>query len=177
MILWKSEDPVQITSMLNLPGFRLTDFQTSYASQKTQTGEYSMINLSLTLEREVSIYLLTVFVPVTMLVIVSWFGFLIAAKDQFLKSAIPLLTLFTLVIALVIWDRDQPRVSYTKAIDVWLGTCVTFIFVAFIETVLVYLMSSSECDRKTDTDQNDSADKSVSRPPMIGNFFCLKTFY
>ena len=163
MLLWKTENPVQITVHLNLPGFRLTDFKTDYASQKTATGEYSAIVLNLIFDRETSIYLIQVFVPITMLVIVSWLGFFIGVNDQFLKSIISLLALVTLVIALTIMNKELPRVSYTKAFDVWVGTCVTFIFAALVETVLAYLCSRSECAKKTEFDNlNDSEDKNVS---------------
>ena len=171
VILWKTENPVQVAVMLNLPGFRLTDYHTDYASQRTNTGEYSAIRLSLVFEREFTYYLVTVFVPITMLVIVSWLSFFIGIGEQFLKSIIPLLSLITLTLALNIWNKDQPQVSYTKAFDVWLGTCVTFIFAALIESVVVYLKNRSACDRKAEVDLNDSVDKNVSRHSAI--VFCF----
>jgi anionic glutamate receptor len=38
-------------------------------------GEYSCLQMQLTLKREFSYYLLTIYVPTCMLVIVSWFSF------------------------------------------------------------------------------------------------------
>ena len=162
MILWKAENPVQVTVHLNLPEFSLVKYQTTNVSQKTSSGEYSAINLDLVFERETGPYLLKVFIPITMLVIVSWLGFFIKVNEQFLKSIISLLVLITLVIALTVMNKELPRVSYTKALDVWTGTCVTFIFAALVESVLVYLCSRS-CDKKTESDHlNDSVDKNVS---------------
>ena len=127
--------------------------------------------LNLTLERESSYYLITLFVPVAMLVIVSWLSFFIGVKEQLLKTMIALGSLVTLVILLAIWNRDQPRVSYAKAIDVWLGTCVTFIFAALIESVIAYLLDRNECDKKPGVDLNDSSEKNVS--DHFESFLCF----
>lgn len=168
MILWKTENPVQLPLHLNLPGFRLIDYKTDYATQRTSTGEYSAILLNLVFERETSYYLMTVYIPVTMLVIVSWLGFFIGVNDQFLKSIISLLCLSTLMLALTVLNKELPRVSYTKAFDVWVGTCVTFIFAALVESVLAYLCSRSDCAKKSEFDNlNDSTDKNVSYLSLV----------
>lgn len=173
VLLWKNNDPVQVTAALNLPGFRLMQFVTSYSTSKTNTGEYSAILLNLIFDRETSHYLITLFVPVTMLVIVSWLSFFIRVKDQFLKTMIALVSLITLAISLNIWNyQDQPRVSYIKAIDVWLGTCVTFIFAALIESVIAYLLNRNGCERKTDVDPNDSMEKNVSYQQSLSLLGC-----
>jgi hypothetical protein len=43
-------------------------------------GEYSCLLMDLTLKREFSYYMLTIYVPTCMLVIVSWFSFWIDPK-------------------------------------------------------------------------------------------------
>lgn len=164
VILWTpSEHPVQVTNQLNLPDFTLTNFTTTYAVTKSATGEYSLIQLNLVFKRETSYYLMAVYAPVTMLVIVSYLSFFIGVKEQFLKFFISLLCLSTLIITVIILNKELPCVSYTKAFDVWLGTCMTFIFAALIESVVVYLFNRNDCDKKTElVNLNDSADKKVS---------------
>ena len=68
-------DPVQIVKDLNLPRFKLEQFQTTYCNTITNTGAYSCLKVVLVFKREFSYYLLTIYVPSCMLVIVSWVSF------------------------------------------------------------------------------------------------------
>lgn len=103
-----------------------------------------------------------------MLVIVSWVGFFVSVKGQ-LKSIISLICLSTLIIALAIWNKELPRVSYVTAFDVWVGTCLTFIFASLVQSVLAYLCSRNDCCKKTEPDYlNDSVDtKNVSYLSLV----------
>ena len=72
VFLWKEGDPVQITSKLNLSRFTLLKYFTEYCTSKTNTGAYSCIKVSMLFKREFSYYLILIYVPCCMLVIVSW---------------------------------------------------------------------------------------------------------
>ena len=50
------------------------------SSRPYYLGEYSCLLMELTLKREFSYYMLTIYVPTCMLVIVSWFSFWIDPK-------------------------------------------------------------------------------------------------
>ena len=50
--------------------------------------------------------------------------------------------------------RGMPAVSFTKAIDVWMATCLVFVFGSFIEYSVVNVLARREKtrrDRKTGT--------------------------
>lgn len=72
VFLWKEGDPVQITSKLNLSRFTLLKYFTAYCTSKTNTGAYSCIKVDMLFKREFSYYLILIYVPCCMLVIVSW---------------------------------------------------------------------------------------------------------
>ncbi|KAL3076679.1 hypothetical protein niasHT_039289 [Heterodera trifolii] len=73
---WKQQDPVQLKDGLesSLPSFQLTNVSTTSCTSKTNTGTYSCLRTVLTLKRQFSYYLLQLYIPSTMLVIVSWVG-------------------------------------------------------------------------------------------------------
>uniref|UniRef100_A0A1I8B0W2 Ig-like domain-containing protein n=1 Tax=Meloidogyne hapla TaxID=6305 RepID=A0A1I8B0W2_MELHA len=75
--LWKETDPVQLKPGLesSLPSFQLTNFSTGYCTSKTNTGTYSCLRTVLILRRQFSYYLLQLYIPSSMLVIVSWVSF------------------------------------------------------------------------------------------------------
>ncbi|CAK5081430.1 unnamed protein product [Meloidogyne enterolobii] len=90
---WKEVQPVQLKQGLesSLPSFQLTNVSTGYCTSKTNTGTYSYLNklffkisffvferclrTVLELRRQFSYYLLQLYIPSSMLVIVSWVSF------------------------------------------------------------------------------------------------------
>ena len=94
--IWKEVDPVQIVKDLNLPRFKLEQFQTTYCNTVTNTGAYSCLKVVLVFKREFSYYLLTIYVPSCMLVIVSWVSFWLANRSVPARVALGVTTLLTM---------------------------------------------------------------------------------
>ena len=94
--IWKEVDPVQIVKDLNLPRFKLEQFQTTYCNTITNTGEYSCLKVVLVFKREFSYYLLTIYVPSCMLVIVSWVSFWLDNRSVPARVALGVTTLLTM---------------------------------------------------------------------------------
>ena len=78
--LWDNKDPVQLAKSLNLPRFSIERYSSSYCNVKTNTGEYSCLTVDLVFKRQFSYYLITIYVPGCMLVIVSWVNFWLDPK-------------------------------------------------------------------------------------------------
>ena len=58
--------------VLNVLRFSIERYSSSYCNVKTNTGEYSCLTVDLVFKRQFSYYLITIYVPGCMLVIVSW---------------------------------------------------------------------------------------------------------
>ena len=92
--------------------------------------------MDLTFKREFSYYLLTIYVPCCMLVIVSWVSFWLDPNAVPARVSLGVTTLLTMSTQTASINNSLPPVAYTKAIDVWTG--VSF-FLAILATFWPFL--------------------------------------
>ncbi|XP_053630994.1 glutamate-gated chloride channel-like [Cherax quadricarinatus] len=144
VFLWEKNEPIQVTKNLHLPRFTLEHFVTEYCNSKTNTGEYSCLKVNLIFKREFSYYLIQYYIPCCMLVIVSWVSFWLDQYAVPARVALGVTTLLTMSTQNAGINQSLPPVSYTKAIDVWTGVCLTFVFGALLEFALVNYASRSD---------------------------------
>ena len=180
-LVWKETDPVQLSNSIDMNDFRLESYSVQGGSSKTSTGTYSHITLNFELTRSPNYYLMTIYIPSAMIVIVSFLSFWVDVKNQALKSAITLVSLLTLGLSLIFLNTTSvlPRVTYTKAIDLWTGVCLTFIFAALVESIIVYHRHRMNTNNPTDENQQDkqvSLFFFVSRMVLVGYHFKLFFF-
>ena len=159
MFQWKSSgQPVQVTpASLNLPRFTLSTYNVDYCNSKTNTGEYSCILVNLIFRREFSYYLIQIYIPCCMLVIVSWVSFWLDPNAIPARVSLGVTTLLTMATQISGINASLPPVSYTKAIDVWTGSCLTFVFGAVFEFALVNYASRSDAHRAANKKKKQQA--------------------
>ena len=79
---------------------------------------------------------------------------------------------------------DLPRVSYVKAIDIWMATCLTFVFAALVEFAYVNVLcraakrksaheSCTECRRKTEAPKSQENGNAVNKHEVVLQFVLL----
>nr|CAD2173282.1 unnamed protein product [Meloidogyne enterolobii] len=137
--VWKRDNPVQQKLGLrqSLPSFELQTVLTDSCTSNTNTGTYSCLRTKLILRREFSYYLLQLYIPSCMLVIVSWVSFWLDKDSVPARVTLGVTTLLTMTTQSSGINSKLPPVSYTKAVDVWIGVCMAFIFGALLEFALV----------------------------------------
>lgn len=171
VFVWKNENPVQVSKNIYLPKFRMQQTTHDYCTSRTNTGEYSCIMINLQFSREFTFYLLQAFMPTMSLVILSWITFWLHPGHSLpLRLGIWIGVLLSMILVTTSVGDRGPRVSYIKAIDVWMGTCIMFVFCVLVEMALVSnaalktMSSLEEGDKSMGMD--DGAAKSNShRPP------------
>ena len=81
------------------------------------SGEYSCLKVRLVFKREFSYYLLTIYVPSCMLVIVSWVSFWLDSKSVPARVSLGVTTLLTMSTQTAGVNRSLPPVAYTKGLS------------------------------------------------------------
>lgn len=82
-------------------------------------GEYSCLSVDIVFKRQFSYYLITIYVPGCMLVIVSWVSFWLDPHAVPARVSLGVTTLLTMSTQTSSISNTLPPVAYTKAIDVW----------------------------------------------------------
>ena len=121
--------------------------------------------MDLVFKRQFSYYLITIYVPGCMLVIVSWVNFWLDPKAVPARVALGVTTLLTMSTQTASINSALPPVAYTKAIDVWQGVCVGFVFSALMEYALVNYALRGKGRRKR---KMSGVDQSVRQEEVSG---------
>lgn len=87
-------------------------------------GEYSCLKVDLLFRREFSYYLITIYIPCCMLVIVSWVSFWLDANAVPARVSLGVTTLLTMATQTTGINNSLPPVSYTKVLTTYCATCV-----------------------------------------------------
>ncbi|GMT06750.1 hypothetical protein PENTCL1PPCAC_28924, partial [Pristionchus entomophagus] len=180
--IWKVVNPVQLKEGLkqSLPSFDLQDVKTDYCTSKTNTGEYSCLRTKMILRREFSYYLLQLYIPSFMLVIVSWVSFWLD------KDSVPARVTLVCRNAHCFPEfghqfEAASGLLHKGAIDVWIGVCLAFIFGALLEFALVNYAARKDMTctnqrlmKQLPTDASGYRQLHATLPPRSS--FCCRIF-
>lgn len=140
---WKEIQPIQMNKNQLPADFELRHYNTSVCSARTNTGEYSCIKVQFFLHRRWNHYMLSTFIPLTMLNVIAWLTFWV--RDTPMRVTILMFTLALAIYGITALNQDLPKTPYVKMIDYFTGIALTFIYVAITEfVVLKWLDSNNE---------------------------------
>lgn len=134
-------NPVEKADNLQLPQFELQNI-TDYICDVTYAGvTYTCLKLELFLHRNLGYYIIQVYIPSFLIVILSWVSFWLNVDSTPARISLGLLTVLTMTTQSQGAKASLPRVSYIKAIDIWMSTCLLFVFAALIEFAYVNVLA------------------------------------
>ncbi|CAN7983048.1 unnamed protein product [Ixodes hexagonus] len=135
---WREDDPVQVSQNLYMRKFYLVHFETSDCLSQTRTGLYSCLKADFMYERVPHTTMIKVFIPCVMLVLLSWIPLWLNPKATLLRFLVPLLVLLAMANAVNTLNQHHiPQTGYVKSVDIWTGTCLTFVFAILVEVTIV----------------------------------------
>ncbi|XP_076468370.1 glycine receptor subunit alpha-2-like [Babylonia areolata] len=142
-------DPVQRRRNMFLPQFQLTKYETMDCTKVYIGANYTCIRVEFTLVRNYGYFMSQVYIPSLLVVILSWVSFWLDIDAVPARISLGLLTVLTMTTQSVSARSDLPRVSYIKALDVWMAMCLIFVFSALIEFAYVNVLARVERRRQT----------------------------
>ncbi|XP_040279239.1 glycine receptor subunit alpha-2 isoform X3 [Bufo bufo] len=139
---WLSNSPVQVADGLTLPQFILKEEnELGYCTKHYNTGKFTCIEVKFHLERQMGYYLIQMYIPSLLIVILSWVSFWINMDAAPARVALGITTVLTMTTQSSGSRASLPKVSYVKAIDIWMAVCLLFVFAALLEYAAVNFVS------------------------------------
>lgn len=141
--------------------------------EKLATGAYQRLSLSFRLQRNIGYFIFQTYLPSILIVMLSWVSFWINHEATSARVALGTLIIsipfFLIIITMKCFCQgittvltmttistgvrsSLPRISYVKAIDVYLVMCFVFVFAALLEYAAVnYTFWGARAKKKVHT--------------------------
>ncbi|KAG8038126.1 hypothetical protein G9C98_006451 [Cotesia typhae] len=105
------------------------------------TGNYSRLACEIQFVRSMGYYLIQIYIPSGLIVIISWVSFWLNRNATPARVALGVTTVLTMTTLMSSTNAALPKISYVKSIDVYLGTCFVMVFASLLEYATVGYMA------------------------------------
>uniref|UniRef100_A0A182PNS6 Gamma-aminobutyric acid receptor subunit beta-like n=1 Tax=Anopheles epiroticus TaxID=199890 RepID=A0A182PNS6_9DIPT len=136
VMYWKST-PIRGVEEAELPQFTIIGYETNDRKEKLATGIYQRLSLSFKLQRNIGYFVFQTYLPSILIVMLSWVSFWINHEATSARVALGITTVLTMTTISTGVRSSLPRISYVKAIDIYLVMCFVFVFAALLEYAAV----------------------------------------
>lgn len=97
-----------------------------------KTGNYSRLACEIQFVRSMGYYLIQIYIPSGLIVIISWVSFWLNRNATPARVALGVTTVLTMTTLMSSTNAALPKISYVKSIDVYLGTCFVMVFASLL---------------------------------------------
>ncbi|XP_030051500.1 gamma-aminobutyric acid receptor subunit rho-2-like [Microcaecilia unicolor] len=147
MLYWKNgNESLKTDDKIFLSQFLIQKFHTtSRLAFYSSTGWYNRLYINFTLRRHIFFFLLQTYFPATLMVMLSWVSFWIDRRAVPARVSLGITTVLTMSTIITGVNASMPRVSYIKAVDIYLWVSFVFVFLSVLEYAVVnYLTTVQE---------------------------------
>ncbi|KAF0300782.1 Glycine receptor subunit alpha-2 [Amphibalanus amphitrite] len=146
-LIWDPDNPIGLLSDYKIDQFSLHVVVLKINKVKYDTGSFARIGFMLVFSRKLPFYLLQIYFPTVLFVIISWLTFFIPPPYAQGRIILTITTLLALTALNSIISKHSPSASYLRGIDVWMQGCFLFVFVAIVDCLvdirLLFVVSQS----------------------------------
>ncbi|CAI4225552.1 unnamed protein product [Auanema sp. JU1783] len=140
---WNSIPIIQFKD-IELPDFSMVRFNVSANKTRYAAGYWDELSVNFLFRRRYGWYLLQGFIPTYMTVFISWIPFYLGPRAIPARTMIGVNALLAMTFQFGSIIRNLPRVSYVKAIDVWMLSGISFVFASLIELATIGYLTRDE---------------------------------
>ncbi|XP_028408037.1 glycine receptor subunit alpha-4-like [Dendronephthya gigantea] len=119
-------------SQFTLEGYRVFEKNSSY-----ETGDYSGVIIELHLKRRFLYYIIQMYLPAVMVVMLSWVSFWVDSDSVPARVALGITTVLAMTTLMFGVQSALPKVPYMKAVDLFLAFSFICVFAALVEFAAV----------------------------------------
>uniref|UniRef100_A0A914CTC4 Uncharacterized protein n=1 Tax=Acrobeloides nanus TaxID=290746 RepID=A0A914CTC4_9BILA len=123
-ISWNLNDSITRNPNIAMSDMHIVDLTPGLCDGNYSTGVWSCVTAEFYVKREITHHVMQSYVPTTLIVVISWFSFWLDVEAVPARVSLAITTLLTLSTQANAARMALPEVSYMKAIDVWMGTCM-----------------------------------------------------
>ncbi|KAI1716061.1 neurotransmitter-gated ion-channel ligand binding domain-containing protein [Ditylenchus destructor] len=166
---WMTE-PITMMKNIQMPDFDMVQFDTKRETLFYPNGYWDQLQVLFTFKRRYGFYILQAYVPTYLTIIVSWVSFCMEPKALPARTTVGVSSLLALTFQFGNILKNLPRVSYVKAMDVWMLGCISFVFGTMIELAIVCYITRCQGNAASKKDQlNDDSQPqlTVGPPPSV----------
>ncbi|XP_059152298.1 gamma-aminobutyric acid receptor alpha-like [Physella acuta] len=157
---------IELAPDLRLSQFDLVGFPLTNYTGMIKGAMHSVLCVTFKLSRHAGYFLINLYLPCCLLVVLSWVSFWINREATADRIALGSMTALTMTILGIENKSQLPKVSYITALDVYVALCFVFVIATTLEFAVVHyftkygtgepLMLSSDDDSSTDELSDDN---------------------
>uniref|UniRef100_A0A4W5JZA3 Glycine receptor, beta b n=1 Tax=Hucho hucho TaxID=62062 RepID=A0A4W5JZA3_9TELE len=132
----------------------------------TSLGYYTCVEMIFTLRRQMGFYMMGVYAPTLLIVVLSWLSSWIIPDASAARVPLGILSVLSLSSERMSLASELPKVSYVKAIDIWLIACLLFGFASLVEYAMVQVMLNSP--KRIEAEKAKMASKAEGKEKAAG---------
>uniref|UniRef100_A0AC34F539 Uncharacterized protein n=1 Tax=Panagrolaimus sp. ES5 TaxID=591445 RepID=A0AC34F539_9BILA len=141
---WTDVGVLKMREKMELADYELMELNAERVKVEYPAGFWHELTMVFHFKRRAGWYILQAYLPTYLTIFISWISFVLGTKAIPARTMLGVNSLLAMTFQFGNIIRNLPRVSYVKAIDVWMLSCMTFVFCSLLELALVGYLSRED---------------------------------